>query len=255
MSFVNNQNFIENSIKLSSSYVQAGDEKVFMRTGGKAGTPLLLLHGLAGSNRCWQRNLPDLARNFQVYAPDLSGFGQSRRKNRFDLNQAADEIVSWMQTIGLQRMHLIGHSMGGYIAIDLAARFPHMVDRLVLVSAAVQVATDPSRITHEAARKFNLRWLKSLPLIFPDVWFCKPQSIMSAMQIMLRTNLQERLARITAPTLLLWGDEDPMVPIEQGYALARHVPCQEMVVIESAGHHPMWEQPEAFNQEVIHFLR
>ncbi len=239
-------------MELLRSCARLGIHSIDMESSGSK-PPLILLHGLAGSSRWWGRNLNQLAATFQVYAPDLFGFGQSCCKHPFDLNRVADGLVQWMDRIGLKQAHLVGHSMGGYIAIDLAARFPAYVDRLVLVSAAAR-ATAPQSSEFAARRHFNLRWLNTLSLVMPDLWYWKPRDILAAARTMLETNVQERLRNITALSLVIWGDHDPMVPIEQGYRLAQQLPCEELVVIESAGHHPMWEQPEPFNRELVHFL-
>jgi pimeloyl-ACP methyl ester carboxylesterase len=215
--------------------------------------PLILLHGLAGSSRWWCRNVSQLAATFDVYAPDLIRFGQRQNRRGFDINYVADTLVQWMDWVGLKQAHVVGHSMGGYIAIDMAARFPTYVDRLVLVSAAVR-ASAPQPSDMAAARQLNTRWLTTLPLILQDLWYWRPGDILAAARTMIQTNVQERLRSIIAPSLVIWGEHDPMVPIAQGYRLAQELPCEELVVIESAGHHPMWEQPEPFNREVVDFL-
>lgn len=219
-----------------------------------SGQPLLLLHGLAGSSHWWCRNVHQLAATFQVYTPDLLGFGLSGRALSFDLNHAADEIVQWMDQVGLKQVHIVGHSMGGYIAIDLAARFPAYIDRLVLVSAAARATAAHQQLYFAAGRRVQWRWLQTLPLMMPDLWHWRPRDIVSAARTMLETNVQERLRSITAPSMVIWGEDDTMVPIAQGYGLAQQLPCDELVVIKSAGHHPMWEQPELFNAELIDFL-
>lgn len=221
---------------------------------GGGGPPLILLHGLAGSSRWWYRNVQQLATAFQVYTPDLLGFCRPRPTRMFDLNRAADALVQWMDQLGIKQAHLVGHSMGGYIAIDMAARFPSYVDRLVLVSAAARSAATDHQPTPATMQRFQLRWLNTLPLVMADLWYWRPGDILAAVRTMLETNVQEQLRTITAPSMVLWGEHDPMVPIAQGYELARHLPCEELVVIEAAGHHPMWEQPELFNRELVDFL-
>jgi pimeloyl-ACP methyl ester carboxylesterase len=241
------------------TFTCVGEATIHAAEGG-AGPPLLLLHGLGGSCRWWGHNLEGLAKHFRVYAPDMPGFGLSRSREFFNLHRAADDLVRWMQQIDLPRAHVVGHSMGGFVALDLAARYPEFVDRLVLVSAAVR-ATDlkPQLNLHQLKPnlrriKPNLRGLNTLPLLLGDICRCNPRNILAATQGMMLTKVHDRLQHIQAPTMVLWGDQDAMVPVQQGYALAQQLPCEELVMIEDAGHHPMWDQPEIFNNELVNFL-
>jgi pimeloyl-ACP methyl ester carboxylesterase len=245
----------ESQQKYTRTFTRVGEHTIHAAEGG-FGPPLLLLHCLAGSCRWWGRNLDGLGRHFHVYAPDLLGFGLSRSRQRFNLHRAADELVRWMDQIGLRQAHVVGHSMGGFVAIDLAARYPELVDRLVLVSAAVRAGDvhQPHAAPSSRCRKPSLRGLSTLPLLLSDLSRCSPQSIFAATEGLMRTKVQDRLRRIQAPTMVLWGAEDTMVPIAQGYALAHQLPCDELVVIEQAGHHVMWDQPESFNTELTAFL-
>lgn len=244
---------IRNSQRLARSTIRVGNHTISMQSGG-SGPPLILLHGLAGSNRWWYRNLEPLAAVFQVYAPDIRGFGLSRSSAAFDLNGAADELIEWMDRIGVERAHVVGHSMGAYIAIDLAARFPAAIDRLALVCAAVRITAPDQQRARIPAHQSPVRLFNILPLLMTDLWRSKPGDVLAAMRVMVETNVEEWLRKIRAPSLVIWGEEDSMVPIEQGYRLASHLPGKELVVMKGAGHHPMWEQPELFNAELMQFL-
>jgi pimeloyl-ACP methyl ester carboxylesterase len=249
----------ESQEKYVRTFTPVGEHTIHAAEGG-AGPPLLLLHGLGGSCRWWGHNLDGLAKHFRVYAPDLPGFGLSHSRQFFNLHSAADELVRWMQQIGLRRAHIVGHSMGGFVAIDLAARYPAFVDRLVLVSAAVRAADIKPQINLRQIKpnmcqiKSRLRGLNTLPLLLSDICRCNPRNLLAATEAMMRTKIQDRLQRIQARTMVLWGDQDAMVPIEQGYALAQQLPCEELVMIENAGHNLMWDQPETFNKELTNFL-
>ena len=97
------------------------------------GPPLVLIHGLSGSTRWWSRNLAALSARFEVYAIDLPGFGENRRWGRFRLDDVPARLLDWLDVAGIARASFVGHSMGGFITADLAARAPERVDRLVLV--------------------------------------------------------------------------------------------------------------------------
>jgi pimeloyl-ACP methyl ester carboxylesterase len=239
---------------IQQAFTCIDDQKIFFLHAG-SGAPLILLHGLGGSSRWWTRTIPTLARYFRVYAPDFVGFGQSSSRKRFDLYQAADSLVGWMQHMGLHKAHIVGHSMGGFVAIDLAARFPAHVDKLVLVGAAVRSNQVGTAIRQPMLRQFTPGWLSQLGLLLPDLRRCSMQTIVAAVQAMLRTNLQERLKRIGAQTMVIWGEHDPMVPLALGYDLTRQLSCAELLIIKATGHIPMWEQASIFNSELTSFLR
>ena len=117
------------------------------------GPPLILLHGLAASWAWWRRNIPALSASYRVTAVDLPGFGGTHPDARFVLDEAPGQVVDLMADVGIDRAHVIGHSMGGVVAGGIAADHPERVDRLVLVDAGF-IALDPSwrhRITGSIA--------------------------------------------------------------------------------------------------------
>ena len=99
------------------------------------GPPLVLIHGLSGSGTWWKRNLPALSATFRVTAIDLPGFGSSHPDARLILDEAPAQVAALMGELGIERAHVMGHSMGGLVAAGLAADHPARVDRLVLVDA------------------------------------------------------------------------------------------------------------------------
>lgn len=220
------------------------------------GPPLVLLHGLFGSARWWRHNVPALAAHFRLYLIDLIGFGASRGRQRFTLTSAASQLAVWMQRTGLPCASLVGHSMGGMIAADLAASRPELVERLVLVNAA---ALPLGRAYHRHACGLfgllpSLR-LGFLPVLATDTLRAGPVTGVLAIRQLLAADITTRLAAIRAPTQLIWGAHDTLVPLRVGVQLTALVPGARFAVIPRAGHNPMWECPEAFNQVALAFLR
>ena len=235
--------------------VDVGGVPISYQAAGQ-GPSLVLMHGLAGSGRWWVRNVGPLSRHFRVYTIDLIGFGQSRGRHPFVLEEAGDLLAGWMARLGIARAAVVGHSMGGLIAIDLAADFPGRVDRLVLVSAA---ALSPGRIHGRHALDL-LRAVPCLPLGFypilvADAWRAGPRTILKAARELLGTDVRPKLARIATPTLVVWGRNDTLVPLSVGEQLCAAVAGAKLVVLDRAGHVPMWDQAEAFNRSVMDFLR
>jgi pimeloyl-ACP methyl ester carboxylesterase len=221
-----------------------------------AGPPLVLVHGLSGSTRWWRHNQRPFARRFRVHLVDLIGFGGSRgRGHRFVLGEAAAALAEWMALIGAPRASVVGHSMGGLIAADLAASFPEQVEQLVLVSAAA-VPLGRRYVRHAGGLLGALRYTvpSFWPVLAGDAARAGPATLLRAISQLLAADISPRLAAIRAPSLIVWGEHDRLVPLALGRQLHGHLPQARFVVIPGAGHVPMWERPEAFNREVLGFL-
>ena len=234
--------------------VEVGRARVAYRVAG-AGPPVVLLHGLGGSGRWWDRNASALAERFHVHVVDLVGFGDSRGGERIGVAAASELLVRWLDRLGLERVSLIGHSMGGRIAADCAADFPARVERLVLASAAIYPASAgrPLRVTG------LLRSLRStspgfVPILAVDAYRAGPRTLWRAASETLVHCAEDRLTQIATPSLVVWGERDTIVPLATGEQIARLLPRSELVVIPKAGHNPMWDRPDAFNEVVARFL-
>src|SRR5947209_12175573 len=113
-----------NDLSIERCEVQVGQITVYYQMVGE-GEPLVLVHGLSGSLRWWRRNVPVLAEHYRVYLIDLPGFGMMRHfPRRMTLDEVADGLVAWIKAVGLQKVSLIAHSMGGYICMRVAATRP-----------------------------------------------------------------------------------------------------------------------------------
>ena len=220
-----------------------------------AGSPLVLIHGLGGSSRWWAKNVGPLAERFEVHVVDLVGFGRSRGRQRFALAEAAGQLASLLDRLGIERAAVVGHSMGGYIAAELAAESPERVSRLVLVDAAMLPAGFVS-----ARQLLNLALTAPrlpatfLPTMASDVGRAGPATLLRAIRELLAADLRPKLERIRAPTLVVWGDRDRVTPLAAGRALTAQLPDARLAVVPGAGHLPMWERPETFNRLVAEFV-
>jgi pimeloyl-ACP methyl ester carboxylesterase len=220
-----------------------------------AGEPLVLIHGLSGSGRWWSKNIAELAAKYHVYVVDLIGFGASRNGHPFVLKDAAAYLARWMELLGIARASLVGHSMGGHIAADLAADYPERVERLILVDAAV-LPFEQRYVGHALAllREARQMALGFLPILFGDALRAGVPTILKAAGELFEADLRPKLERISAPTLVIWGENDALIPAEAGKRLSRYLRYDELVIVKRAGHNPMWDCPRAFNQVVVEFL-
>ena len=220
------------------------------------GPPLILLHGLSGSRQWWARNISALASEHRTYCLDLPGFGESRATRWSTMGDAADRLVAWMDDQGLERATIAGHSMGGAIAALVAASSPDLIDRLVLVNASIRPAGAP--FVPRAAdlpRSFAVHTPELTALVARDFLRCDPASLFFATADIIRADWSSVLSCISAPTLVIWGAHDVITPISLGHALVWSIPDARLAIVPDAGHNPMWEQADAFNGELLRFLR
>lgn len=218
------------------------------------GPAVVLLHGLSGSGRWWTYNVPALARRYQVYNIDVVGFGRSRGQ-RFVLREAASWLAEWLQVVGIAQAHFVGHSMGGYMATELAAMAPERVGRLVLVDALV-LPMGRGMLQHAfgLARAVRYMRLSFLPVLVRDVLRARPLTVWRATREALSADLSYRLDAVQAETLIIWGENDTLLAPRLGRELAERLPRARFILVKGAGHNPMWDRPQLFNRLLLDFL-
>lgn len=226
---------------------------------GEGEQAVVLLHGLSGSGYWWRRNVGAFSERYCVVLPDLLGFGSSPARDRLPpLADTAELLADWMQRLRLPRAHLVGHSMGGQIAVHLAARHPELLDRLVLVDPAGV----PRPMTPGYAVRFALDmtplWRWGDPRFFPtmlrDAWKAGPRTVVAALSHILRDDVRPLLPQIQAPTLVLWGERDSLIPLSDALVFRESIPRSQLAVLRGAAHNPMIDRPADFNRLVLRFL-
>lgn len=237
-----------------SQRIAIGRWRVHYVTAG-AGEPVVLIHGFGASHRWWRYSLPVLASSYCVYAIDLPGFGRTSRPGRFAIADAVEMITTWMSAVGIDHAHVVGHSLGGQVALSLALRHPHKVDRLILADATGlplarplwQLAWQGLRSEFGYSRRFSVRRLAA-------ALHSGPRVLWSASQAIMKEDLRQSLSDVDAPTLVVWGDQDRLVPLESGYAMASAIPGAELQVLAGGSHKAMIEQATTFNMLALRFL-
>jgi pimeloyl-ACP methyl ester carboxylesterase len=251
-----------------------------------SGPPLLMLHGLLGYSFCWRRNLPELSRYAEIYAPDLPGAGFSDRPQAFQptLPQFARLVAEFCEALGLQQIDLLGTSHGAAVAMLLASQTGY-VRRLVLNAPVNPWSSGNQR---RIARFSTLPGALALRAIYPLLLrrgeyflgqlYCDPQRIpadaVAGYVAALRTPgtakfllrmlpdwcadleaLKSALGKISAiPTLLVWGEADHAIALASARPLERCFQQAQVHVIANSGHMPYEETPDEFNRLVIEFL-
>ncbi|MBA3530902.1 MAG: alpha/beta hydrolase [Ardenticatenales bacterium] len=235
-----------------------------------SGPTVLLLHGWGASIELFQPIIEQLSPRFHVVALDFPGFGKTPPPPSA---WAVDDYVSWllgvMDSLDIQQAHLVGHSFGGRVAIKLASQQPQRVAKLVLTDSA-GIKPKRSLSYHARVRAFKLlRGLAQSPLM-PAViqrWASArvasagssdyqqaSGSVRGSFVRVVNEDLREYLPLITAPTLLIWGDQDEDTPLADAKLMESLLPDAGLVVFEGAGHYAYLEQAARFCKIVETFF-
>ena len=257
---------------IQSKKIKVGDLDIHYLTGGQ-GDPLIVIHGGGNGARAWLKNVEALSENYTVYVPDLPGFGRSQPiDGDFYILELAEFVDEFSYNLGLESFHLMGHSLGGGIALHYALKFPHKIKKLVLVSSMclgreialwVRVLSIPAicRAIGKAALAVlrGVKWV--VGKLFATVEFVLPLSITSIHLGSNLTTLKEqttvllsRLSEIMVPTLVVWGAKDGILPVEQAYTAAELIPDCQVKVFEGCGHSVYREKIPEFSQTLTKFL-
>ena len=231
-----------------------GDVRIHSVHAG-AGEAVVLLHGLSGSHNWWRYTIPALSHRYAVHVPELVGFGRSRGAPPPGVADMAALMVEWLASIGVARPHLVGHSMGGQIAVHMAASCD--VRSLTLVCASGL----PRELGVRAAARFvggalpPRGWgaFEFLPTMAIDALRAGPRRILRASRNLLLDDVTPLLPRITCPSIVIWGELDPLVPLSHGERYARELNTR-LVVIADAAHNVMADRPAEFNPVLVDFL-
>lgn len=252
--------------------------------------PLVFVHGLSGSWPNWLEQLPVFAATHRVIALDLPGFGHSPMPRAgISIAGYARTLERLLERLGVDAAAVVGNSMGGFIAAELAIAYPQRVERLVLVSAAGlsthnhrgSVAVLPAMRRLERSLMAAGAWTASKSDIVArrarlrdatlGVVVRHPSKLdpaLAAEQIrgagrpgfiqgfeaVLHYEIRERLSEVACPTLIVWGDRDRLISVRDADVFAELIPNSRKVVFGDTGHMSMLERPEAFNALLDEFL-
>ena len=241
-----------------------------------SGDPILMIMGLSFTLDMWFRITPTLSKSYRLILFDNRGVGRSDTpRGPYTMRQMADDAVAVMKAAGVSSAYVMGASMGGMIAQELALRYPERVRALLL--GCTSGGALGSKLPHlrrfpiaiGSARTLEEReWLFS-PMIYADstpkeriaedihVRLRYPQlpaGFLSQFAAILTWSSYRRLPAIQAPTLVMHGDEDRLVPMENGLRVARRIPDAQFVKVPGAGHVLSTDQPEIVDDQVLRFL-
>lgn len=252
------------------AYLQAGD----------AGPAIVMLHGWGAFKELWWSSMASLGRDHRCFAVDFPGHGDSPLGRVDGIVALADAVAAFCDALGLDAIVLMGHSMGGSVACELALRRPELVHRLILVDAAVNPHLMPGfartyLIPHNGWTLFRLMLLgariasplgATVPHNHGGGWlrpwlrrgsylaYFEPEALYRLYRALFATRAGESLRQIACPTLVISGQLDSLVPPRHSRRVARTIPGARYVAIPGALHNPMDERPRSFERAVRAFL-
>jgi len=258
------------AIPTRSTFVDIDGKKTQLTVGG-SGPPLLYLHSAGGETE-WTTFHERLAERFTVYLPAHPGFAESEGLKQIDdIHDLAWHYVDLLDTLELQKVPIVGFSLGGWLAVELAILRPDRVEKLFIVNAAglhvdgapmgelfvndldqlrELVFYDPQSPAVQLAMPISLdddripHWIrarKATERICKDPYLHNPR-------------LPAQLRRVECPTMVLWGREDRLIPLAHGEFFAQHIPGAAIKVFDECGHMLPFEKPDEFAAEVGDFL-
>jgi abhydrolase domain-containing protein 6 len=253
----------------------------YLEGGPDGAPPLLLIHGFGGDKDNWALLAPHLTDHYHVIIPDLLGFGDNARPGDagYAIADQTARLIAFMDALGLDRAHLVGNSMGGWIALQAAIDHPGRLTTLTLVNNAGVRGAEPSELEGLPRDGFSplvatsaqdLRRLmgfvshkpRYIPSRFIDVAYADRaehgellnQIFWTIVEDGEQRPLNDRLSDVRVPTLIIWGDQDRLINVSCVAALTSGIANSEAAVFKDIGHIPMIEKPGATAAAMRRFL-
>lgn len=250
-------------------FVQVSGKRIhYVGDAGVEGdTPLIFVHGAGGTHENWLNQLRELSRRYPALAVDLPGHGRSEGNGFRSIEAYRDFVRDFLDVLDIRRAVLVGHSMGGAIALSFALAYPTRLTALVLVGTGARLKVhpkvvealrgDPQEAAHlligwayaekaplEVIRQAEAKWLEGSPMVVEgDFLACNAFDLM------------DEVEGIVPPALILCGTEDRLTPVKYAEYLHRKIQGSRLTLVPGAGHMVMIERPEEVNQVLEGFLQ
>ena len=263
--------------------VKVNDINIYYETHGE-GEALVLIMGYAGSSAAWLRQIPGLSQEYRVVAFDNRGTGRSDKPDiPYTMEMMAGDIAGLLDAIGIDAAHMYGVSMGGAIAQHFALGYPERVISLILGCAmcggahSIMPDTEAMTVLFDFERMQQMtpeeRFREALPFLFsqefiddnPDIieqfmvksveYITPPHGYTRQAEATMGHDTYDRLPHIKAPTLVIVGDADKIVPVENSRILASRIPGAELVILDNKGHGFFIEAADEANKAILDFMR
>ncbi len=232
--------------------------RMHARVGGEGvhGLPVILVHGMVISSRYMVPTAVELAALCPVYAIDLPGYGDSAKPQAvLRLPELADALAAWMDAMRFPAAHLVGNSFGCQVLAEFALRHAHRVDRLVFQGPTVDPKARTVRqqlgrlLQNSSSEKTGLGWITVVDYVKAGM-----RRIRATIRMAIEDRIEDKLPGITAPTLVVRGGNDPLVPQEWAEEVVRRLPKGELKVLPGLGHTINYTAPKEFVTALRPFL-
>ncbi len=259
--------------------VKVGDINMYYEVHGE-GMPLVLIHGLSADTNAWMFQTPELAKKYKVIIFDNRGIGQTDTPDMpYSAQMMADDTARLMDALDIAEAHFLGYSLGGFIAQELAIKYPQKVRSLILAASAACMPLRTKLIEEtwglliEEGVGPGTLMKAQLPYFFTETMLESPgfieMTIDSVLQnpqpqpnhgfirqlsVCLEHDARNRLSMIKAPSLILVGSEDCLLPVKTSQELAEGIPKAKLEVLDGGGHAFTIETPDKLNQAILDFL-
>jgi len=254
-------------------YLQIEGLKMFYVRKGKGPEPILLLHGNVSSTEYWNKFLKALPDRYQAVAVDQRGCGKTEHAaTGYNIPQFVEDLHQFTDRLGLERFHLMGHSMGGQVSMLFTLKHPDKVHTLAIMDSVpadglllneeirayfMQMVNDP-KILRQAMDTVVMPYGEGpgFAARATDIALaCAPQTMKESLESMNETRFLSDLSKITAPTLILHGKDDMTIPLELMVPTMKAILDAQVVIFTRCGHSPQVELPKEFAETYLRFLR
>jgi len=248
------------------------------------GRVILLVHGFTGNAFNWMDVFEPLVKDFRVIVPDLPGYGKSAcppKEQKHLMLWYADFLSQFLEKLDVEKAVVVGNSMGGAVAGWLAVRHPEKVEALVLVDSAGLNMPKIRFLTFLGAMTFGREMVKLIEAISPhsekalsklpkseqkrailadrryksELRECSSITMKRCVVSLGNDLLTEELAKIQAPTLIIWGDDDAVISVKNAERFAKRIPNAKVKIIKNGDHTPMQHKPEEFVRVLVDFIK
>ncbi len=227
---------------------------------------VLFIHGAGGGEYTWSYQKGFFEKQFNPIIIELPGHGKSGGDGEQEIGKYAEHVHAFLKVMGLSKVTLVGHSMGGAIVQTLALTHPEVINKIVLVGTGARLKVFPMILDgiqnnfKETARKitqFAYSRKVSSDLIergISDLMQCRPEVLYGDFLACDRFDIMNEVDKIDLPTLILCGDEDELTPVKYSEFLHRRIKHSKIEILSNAGHMVMMESPQAFNEKIKEFI-
>lgn len=250
-------------------------------TAGTAGPAVVLIHGWSSFKEIWWSTMLALAPHMRAFAPDMPGHGDTPLQGSVQMRQVAARVVRFCAARRLDKIVLVGHSMGGNVALELALAHPELLERLVLVDPAAQPGDMPAYtrsyldpLSGWATLRASIALARPLDILGQRVPHAHggglvrpairragylarhdPDALRALLDSLFANPIGPRMAGLRLPTLVISGEFDPLVPPPLSQQVARAIPGARYAVVRGAAHNPMDERPREFAKLLLDFVQ